>query len=91
MDTQIIHPVSYPNSPFVSWICGNIEQVIAFANADDAKMCFQALYFNGIAAHFSVPEGYKEIPLKRYDGDGLLSDAEMEALKTKLDNMTLVR
>lgn len=90
MVTQIIRPASYPNSPFVSWIYGNVEQVIAFANADDAKLCFQALYFNGIAAHFSIPADYVEIPAKRYEGDGLLSDEEMVALKAHLDNMTLV-
>ena len=91
MATKIIHPVSYPDSPFVSWIYNGVEQVIPFANADDAKDAFQALYFNGIVARFSVPEGYKEIPLKHYEGDGLLSDEEMVALKAQLDNMTLVR
>lgn len=78
-------------TPTLSWMYNGIEQVVAFANADDAKLCFQALYLNGIAAHFSVSEGYKEIPLKRYEGDGLLSDEEMVALKAQLDNMTLVR
>lgn len=90
MVTQIIRPASYPNSPFVSWVYGNVEQVIAFANADDAKLCFQTLTTNGIIATFSIPEGYKEIPFERYEGDGLLSDKEMVALKAHLDNMTLV-
>lgn len=91
MATQIIHPVSYPNKPFVSWVFDNVEQVVAFANADDAKNAFQALYSNGIAAGFSIPADYVESPAKHYEGNGLLSDEEMVALKAQLDNMTLVR
>lgn len=78
-------------TPILSWMHNGIKQIVAFANADDAKLCFQALSFNGIAAHFSVPEGYKEIPLKHSERDGLLSNEEMVALKAKLDKMTLVR
>lgn len=78
-------------TPTLSWMHNGIKQIVAFANVDDAKLCFQALYTNGIAAHFSVPDGYKEIPLKHYEGYGLLSDKEMVALKAKLDKMTLVR
>lgn len=79
------------NMVSLHWKYNGIEQVVQFANLDDAKMCYQTLYANGIAAGYSVPEGYKEIPLKRYSGDGLLSEAEMVALKAKLDKMTLVR
>lgn len=71
------------------WKYNGIKQVVQFANLDDAKMCYQILYANGIAAGYSVPEGYK-IPLKRYSEDGILSEVEMVALKAKLDKMTLV-
>ena len=77
-------------TPTLSWDFNGVEQVVAFTNADDAKLCWQALATNGIIATFSIPEGYKEIPFKRYEGDGLLSDEEMVALKAHLDNMTLV-
>ena len=90
MSTKIIHPVSYPDSPFVSWIYNGVEQVIPFANADDAKDAFQALYCNGIAAGFSVPKGYKEIPHKHYEGDGLLSKEKLAALQKEVSNMVLV-
>ena len=87
---EVIRPASYPDTPFVSWVHDNVEQVVAFANADDAKTCFQALRNNGIAAGFSIPVGYKEIPFKRYAGDGLLSNDEMDVIKARLDKMTLV-
>lgn len=87
---KIVHPVSYPKTPFISWIYNGVEQVVAFANADDAKMAYQALYSNGIPAGFSIPEGYKEIPLKRYEGDGLLSEEELASLQNKISNMVLV-
>ena len=87
---NIIHPNFYPDTPFVSWIYNGVEQVVAFANADDAKDAFQALYRNRIAAGFSIPAGYKEIPHKRYEGDGLLSDEELAALQKEISNMVLV-
>lgn len=87
---NIIHPNSYPDTPFVSWVFGNVEQVVAFANADDAKAAFQTLYSNGIAAGFSIPAGYKKIPHKRYEGDGLLSDEELADLQKEISNMVLV-
>jgi hypothetical protein len=74
----------------LSWCFDGVEQVVSFANADDAKACWQVLAINGIVASFSIPVDYKEIPFKRYDGDGLLSGAEMVALKAKLDKMTFV-
>jgi len=87
---NIIHPISYPDTPFVSWIFGNVEQVVAFVNADDAKDAFQALYANGIAAGFSIPANYKEIPYKHYEGDGLLSEENIIALQKKISNMALI-
>lgn len=86
----ILRPLSYPNAPFVSWVFGNVEQVVTFANADDAMDAFQALYANGIAAGFSIPAGYKEIPHKHYEGDGLLSDEELASLQKEIANMVLV-
>lgn len=90
MATNIIRPVSYPNTPFVSWVYNGVEQVVAFANADDAKDAFQALYGNYIAAGFSIPEGYKEIPHKHHKGDGLLSEEELAALQKEIANMVRV-
>lgn len=90
MATKIIHPISYPDSPFVSWAYNGVEQVVAFANADDAKRAFQALYGNGIAAGFHIPAGYKEIPHKHYEGDGLLSEEKLAALQKEIANMVLV-
>lgn len=86
----VIRPVSYPDSPFVSWVYNNVEQIVAFVNADDAKRAFQALYANGIPAAFSIPKGYKEIPAKRYEGDGLLSEEELASLQKEISNMVLV-
>lgn len=86
----VITPPSYPDTPFVFWVWNGVEQVIAFANADDAKLAEQALRAAGFAAGFSIPKGYKEIPFKRYAGDGLLNEDELVALKAKLDKMTLV-
>lgn len=77
-------------TPTLSWMHNGIEQVVAFANADDAKTCWQALAFNGIHASFSIPEDYKEIPFRHYEGDGLLFNAEVDALKAKLEKMVLV-
>ncbi len=76
--------------PYVCWEHDGVIQIVAFANTDDAKLCEQTLINNGISAGFSVPEGHKEIPHKHYEGDGLLSDDEMVALKARLDNMVLV-
>ena len=87
---NIIRSVSYPDTPFVSWVFGNVEQVVAFANADDAKGAFQALYGNGIAAGFHIPDGYKEIPHKHYKEDGLLSEEKLAALQKEISNMVLV-
>lgn len=87
---NIIHPISYPNTPFVSWVFEGVEQVVSFVNADDARDAFQALYTNGIAAGFSIPVGYKEIPHKHYEGDGLLSEEKIIALQKKIANMVLV-
>ena len=87
---NIVHPVSYPNTPFVSWVFEGIEQVVSFVNADDAKDAFQALYANGIAAGFSIPVGYKEIPHKHYEGDGLLTKENLAALQREISNMVLV-
>lgn len=87
---NIVHPVSYPNIPFVSWVFEGIEQVVSFVNADDAKDAFQALYANGIAAGFSIPVGYKEIPHKHYEGDGLLTKENLAALQREISNMVLV-
>lgn len=77
-------------APTLSWMHNDIEQLVAFANADDAKLCFQALYANGIAASFSIPAGYKEIHHKRYEGDGLLSEEKLAALQKEIADMILV-
>ena len=74
----------------LSWDYNGVKQTVTFANADDAKLCWQALATNGILATFRIPEGYKEIPFKRYEGDGLLSDKQIEELKARLDKMVLV-
>lgn len=78
------------NTITLSWNYNKIEQVVEFVNLDDAKSCYQALRDNGYSAHLSIPHGYKELPFKRYEGDGILSDKEMANLKAKLDAMTLV-
>lgn len=72
------------------WKYDGVEQTVLFANLDDAKLCYQALYGNGIAAGYMVPEGYKEIPFKRYEGDGILSESEMLQLAATIQNMQLV-
>lgn len=87
---NIVRPISYPSTPFVSWVFEGIEQVVSFVNADDAKDAFQALYANGIAAGFSIPVDYKEIPRKRYEEDGLLSKEKLAALQKEISDMVLV-
>lgn len=77
-------------TPTLSWMHNGIKQIVAFANADDAKLCWQSLATNGFVASFSIPEDYKEIPLKHYEKDNLLSDKEIVDLKAKLDKMMLV-
>lgn len=86
----ILHPLAYPNTPYVSWIVAGIEQVVSFANADDAKTCWQVLSSNGFCASFHIPQGYKEIPYRHYEGDGLLSDEELARLQKEIANMVLV-
>lgn len=87
---MIICAANYPNTPFLTWVYCGVEQVVSFANADDAKICYQALMANGISAAFSIPEGYKELPLKRYSGDGIFSEEQLAALQKEIANMVLV-
>ena len=74
----------------LSWKWKGLKQVVCFVNLDDAKMCAQALQAQGIPCGFSRPEGYQELPLRRYEGDGILSNEEMATLKKLLDKMTIV-
>lgn len=79
-----------PITPTLHWVYNGIEQVVSFVNADDAKTCWQALAQHGIIATFRIPQGYKEIPLKHYEEDGLLSEDQILSVKTKISKMTLV-
>lgn len=77
--------------PTVEWKYHGVTQVVSFANADDAKTCYQALRNNGFPAGLNIPAGYKELQAKRYEGDGILSEDELKTLKEKIDKMTMLR
>lgn len=74
----------------VHWIYRGVKHTADFACLDDAKMAFQALRAAGYVSGYTVPAGHKDNPYKSYDGDGILSDSEMTALKARMDKMVLV-